>query len=127
MAEQAIKTDAAIAADAIDWGAVRGDFPILQRQIHGKPLVYLDSAASAQKPRAVIDSMRDAYTHHYANVHRGLHVLSEEATDLYELARKKLADFIGASAPSEVVLTAGATMGAKHDSPILWRCGAEGR
>ena len=116
MAEQAIKTDAAIAdaaiaADAIDWGAVRGDFPILQRQIHGKPLVYLDSAASAQKPRAVIDSMRDAYTHHYANVHRGLHVLSEEATDLYELARKKLANFIGASAPDEVVLTAGATMG----------------
>ena len=116
MAEQAIKTDAVLAAEVLasemlDLEAVRGDFPILQRQIHGQPLVYLDSAASAQKPRAVIDAMEDAYTHHYANVHRGLHVLSEEATDGYELARKKVADFIGASAPDEVVLTAGATMG----------------
>ena len=116
MAEQAIKTDAVLASEMLasemlDLDAVRGDFPILQRQIHGQPLVYLDSAASAQKPRAVIDAMEDAYTHHYANVHRGLHVLSEEATDGYELARKKVADFIGASAPSEVVLTAGATMG----------------
>ena len=69
-----------------DAEAARADFPILQRQVHGKPLVYLDSAASAQKPRAVIDAMSQAMEHSYANVHRGLHTLANETTDAYEAA-----------------------------------------
>jgi cysteine desulfurase/selenocysteine lyase len=87
---------------------VRAEFPILQRQVHGKPLVYLDSAASAQKPRAVIEAMSWAMEHSYANVHRGLHTLANETTDAYEGARKKVAGFVGAE-PSEIVFTKGGT------------------
>ena len=93
---------------AFDADSVRGEFPILGRQVNGKPLVYLDSAASAQKPRAVIDAMVHAMEHSYANVHRGLHTLANETTEAYEAARKSVARFIGAEA-SETVFTKGAT------------------
>jgi cysteine desulfurase/selenocysteine lyase len=93
---------------AFDAEAVRAEFPILSRQVNGKPLVYLDSAASAQKPRAVIEAMTRAMEHSYANVHRGLHTLANETTDAYEGARKAVAAFIGA-APGEIVFTKGGT------------------
>ncbi len=89
---------------------IRSDFPILSRKIHGKPLVYLDSAASAQKPKVVIDALVSAYCDTYSNVHRGLHFLSEASTDAYEAVRGKVAHFIGAKSGDEIVLTAGATM-----------------
>ncbi|MDC1408686.1 cysteine desulfurase [Candidatus Puniceispirillum sp.] len=89
---------------------IRSDFPILSRKIHGKPLVYLDSAASAQKPKVVIDALVSAYCDTYSNVHRGLHFLSEASTDAYEAVRGKVAHFIGAKSDDEIVLTAGATM-----------------
>jgi len=93
---------------AFDAEAVRAEFPILSRQVNGHPLVYLDSAASAQKPRAVIEAMTRAMEHSYANVHRGLHTLANETTEAYEGARAKIAAFIGAE-PSEVVFTKGGT------------------
>ncbi|RAK69033.1 cysteine desulfurase [Phenylobacterium kunshanense] len=93
---------------AFDVQAVRAEFPILLRHVHGKPLVYLDSAASAQKPRAVIEAMTRAMEHSYANVHRGLHTLANETTDAYEGARSKIAGFIGAD-PHEIVFTKGGT------------------
>jgi cysteine desulfurase/selenocysteine lyase len=76
-----------------DVEAVRRDFPILSRTVHGKPLVYLDNGASAQKPQAVIDAVSHAYSHEYANVHRGLHYLSNAATDAYENAREIVQTF----------------------------------
>lgn len=93
---------------AFDAEAIRAEFPILGRQVNGKPLVYLDSAASAQKPRAVIDAMAQAMEHSYANVHRGLHTLANETTEAYEGARKKVAAFIGAE-PAEIAFTKGGT------------------
>src|ERR1700733_11653474 len=93
---------------AFDAEAVRAEFPILGRQINGKPLVYLDSAASAQKPRVVIDAMVRAMEHSYANVHRGLHTLANETTEGYEAARKSVARLLGAD-PAEIVYTKGAT------------------
>ena len=93
-----------------DSEAIRADFPILAREVHGKPLVYLDSAASAQKPRQVLDALLSAYQDTYSNVHRGLHFLSEASTDAYEAVRGKVANFIGAAHGDEIVLTAGATM-----------------
>lgn len=93
---------------AFDAEAVRTQFPILSRQVNGKPLVYLDSAASAQKPRAVIAAMSRAMEHSYANVHRGLHTLANETTDAYEAARQSVARFIGADV-GEIVFTKGAT------------------
>ena len=93
---------------AFDAEAARAEFPILQRQINGKPLVYLDSAASAQKPRAVIDAMTHSMEHSYANVHRGLHTLANETTDAYEAARKTVARFVN-SQPTEIVFTKGGT------------------
>ncbi len=93
-----------------DFDKIRADFPILSRTVHGKPLVYLDSAASAQKPQQVMDALLAAYTETYANVHRGLHFLSEASTDAYEAVRGKVAHFIGAASGDEIVLTAGATM-----------------
>ena len=93
-----------------DFDKIRADFPILSRTVHGKPLVYLDSAASAQKPQQVMDALLAAYTKTYANVHRGLHFLSEASTDAYEAVRGKVAHFIGAASGDEIVLTAGATM-----------------
>ena len=93
---------------AFDTEAIRAEFPILRRRVNGKPLVYLDSAASAQKPRAVIEAMVHAMEHSYANVHRGLHTLANETTEAYEGARKKIAAFIGAE-PAEIVFTKGGT------------------
>src|SRR3954471_25033985 len=93
---------------AFDVEAVRAEFPILERQVHGKPLVYLDSAASAQKPRAVIAAMTRAMEHSYANVHRGLHTLANETTEAYEAARKSVARLLGAD-PTEIVFTKGGT------------------
>lgn len=95
---------------AFDVETVRAEFPILGRQVNGKPLVYLDSAASAQKPRAVIEAMTRAMEHSYANVHRGLHTLANETTDAFEAARRKAAALIGAG-EGEIVFTKGATEG----------------
>jgi len=99
-----------IMAQSIDVEKIRADFPILSREVHGKPLVYLDSAASAQKPQQVIDALVSAYCDTYSNVHRGLHFLSEASSDAYEAVRGKVAEFIGAQSSDEIVLTAGATM-----------------
>lgn len=94
-----------------DVARVRTDFPILGRQVNGKPLVYLDNGASAQKPQVVIDAMTQAYSMEYANVHRGLHYLSNLATDHYEAVRGKIARFLNAGSEDEIVFTTGATEG----------------
>ncbi len=93
----------------IDVEKVRRDFPILKRKINGRPLVYLDSAATSQKPKAVIKSIVDYYENHNANVHRGIHVLSKEATAMAEGARKKVAGFIGADSEKEVIFVRNAS------------------
>jgi cysteine desulfurase/selenocysteine lyase len=92
-----------------DVAAVRKDFPILARRVHGKPLAFLDSAASAQKPRAVIDAITDLYSGHYANVHRGVYQLSLESTEMLEAVRDKVAAFLGARDRREIVFTNNAT------------------
>jgi cysteine desulfurase / selenocysteine lyase len=89
--------------------ALRADFPILAREIHGKPLAYLDNAASTQKPRAVIGALSDFYSAHYSNIHRGVHTLSEEATAAYEGARDKVASFIHAPQPRTVIFVRNTT------------------
>ena len=94
-----------------DVEAVRRDFPILGREVHGRPLVYLDNGASAQKPRAVIQAITEAYAMDYANVHRGLHYLSSVATEKYEAVRGKVQRFLGAAREEEIVFTTGSTMG----------------
>ena len=98
-----------LANDRFDVERVRADFPILGQQIYGKPLVYLDSAASAQKPRAVLEAMRACYETYYANVHRGVHYLSQRSTDAFEAARDKVAGFINAKSSDEIVFTRGGT------------------
>ena len=97
-------------AREVDWAGVRRDFPILERKVHGKPLVYLDSANTSQKPRQVIEAVDGFYRKHNANVSRAVHQLGEEATALYEGARDKLAAFLGANHRDEIVLTSGTTM-----------------
>jgi len=104
----ALKVGQKTNAPPYDLERVRRDFPILARRVFGKPLVYLDNGASAQKPRQVIDTMRDVMESDYANVHRGVHFLSQRATDRYEAARDKVARFIGAEA-REIVFTRNAT------------------
>ena len=94
---------------AYDVAAIRADFPILARQVHGKPLVYLDNGASAQKPRAVIDAVTYAYENEYANVHRGLHFLSNAATDAYEKARETVRRFLNAPSAEQIVFTKSTT------------------
>ena len=94
---------------AFDVQAARAEFPILRRQVNGKPLVYLDSAASAQKPRAVIEAMTRAMEGSYANVHRGLHALANETTEAYEKARENVRRLINAASASEIVFTKGTT------------------
>ena len=94
---------------AYDVRKVRDDFPILSRTVHEKPLIYLDNAASAQKPRAVIDAERRVYEECYANVHRGVHELSMRATDAYEGARSIVQRFLGAASVKEIVFTRGTT------------------
>src|ERR1700724_233944 len=92
-----------------DVNRIRADFPILGMQVYGKPLVYLDNAASAQKPQAVLDRLNQAYTSQYANVHRGLHYLANEATEAYEGAREKVAAFLNAKRKEEIIFTRNAT------------------
>jgi len=92
-----------------DVAAIRRDFPILSREVYGKPLVYLDNGASAQKPQAMIDAVTHAYAHEYANVHRGLHFLSNAATDAYEAAREKVRRFLNAASVDEIVFTKSTT------------------
>ncbi len=94
---------------AYDVNRIRADFPILATQVYGKPLVYLDNAASAQKPNAVLDRLHQAYTTQYANVHRGLHYLANEATEAYEGAREKVAAFLNAGRKEEIIFTRNAT------------------
>jgi cysteine desulfurase/selenocysteine lyase len=89
----------------------RGDFPILTRVVNGRPLIYLDSAASSQRPRTVIEAMTRYYEQNHANVHRSIHTLGEEATELYEQARDRVQRFIGAATREEVILTRGTTDG----------------
>jgi cysteine desulfurase/selenocysteine lyase len=99
----------AVVKPAFDVDAVRRDFPILSREVHGKPLVFLDSAASAQKPRQVMDAERYIYEHEYANVHRGIHYLSQICTDRMEAAREKVRAFLNAGKTAEIVFTRNAT------------------
>ncbi|WP_293487979.1 aminotransferase class V-fold PLP-dependent enzyme, partial [Parvibaculum sp.] len=88
---------------------IRTDFPILSREVYGKPLVYLDNAASAQKPRAVLDAVSEAYGNEYSNVHRGMHYLSNAATEKFEAARETARAFLNAASTDEIVFTSGAT------------------
>jgi cysteine desulfurase / selenocysteine lyase len=94
---------------AYDVNRIRKDFPILATEVYGKPLVYLDNAASAQKPQAVLDRLHRAYTTQYANVHRGLHYLANEATEAYEGARETVASFVNAKRKEEIIFTRNAT------------------
>jgi cysteine desulfurase/selenocysteine lyase len=93
----------------VDWKAVREDFPILDQQVHGHPLIYFDNAATTQKPRAVVEALRAYYEHDNANVHRGLHELSSRATEAYERARQRVASYLGAASADEIVFTRGTT------------------
>jgi cysteine desulfurase/selenocysteine lyase len=99
----------AVTNGAYDVARIRADFPALSMQVYGKPLVYLDNAASAQKPQAVLDRLNFAYTREYANVHRGLHYLANAATEAYEGAREKVRAFLNAARPEEIVFTRNAT------------------
>src|SRR6201993_3551752 len=103
------KMDQTTSSSTYDVSRIRADFPILAMQVYGKPLVYLDNAASAQKPRAVLDRLDEAYTTQYANVHRGLHFLANEATEAYEDAREKVKAYLNASRTEEIVFTRNAT------------------
>src|SRR5271157_3051674 len=94
-----------------DWAALRADFPILDQQVHGRPLIYFDNAATTQKPRAVIAALSRYYERDNANVHRGIHELSNRATAAFEAARARAAAFIGARRPEEIVFTRGTTEG----------------
>lgn len=95
----------------IDWAALRKDFPILDQQVHGKPLIYFDNAATSQKPRAVIDALVHYYERDNANVHRGIHELSNRATNRFEAARTRAAKFINAKSADEIIWTRGTTEG----------------
>jgi len=99
----------AVSNGSYDVAKIRADFPALALQVYGKPLVYLDNAASAQKPKAVLDRIQKAYTEQYANVHRGLHYLANEATEAYEGARESVRAFLNAGRPEEIIFTRNAT------------------
>src|ERR1041385_8187051 len=100
-----------VAASPVDWKALREDFPILREQARGHPLIYFDSAATSQKPRPVVEAIQNFYEHENANVHRGLHTLSGRATEAYEHARQRVADYIGAASADEIIFTRGTTEG----------------
>ena len=93
-----------------DYKGIRSEFPFLSRKVNQKPIIYLDSAASSQKPQNVIDQLVKTYSQSYSNIHRGLHTLSEEATNSYEEVRLKIARFINAYSKEEIIFTSGATM-----------------
>ena len=97
----------------LDVDAIRADFPILHQEINGHPLAYLDNAASSQRPRQVIDAVSEYYVRDHANVHRGVHTLSQRATEAFEGARSKVRAFINASSDREVIWTRGTTASAK--------------
>ena len=99
------KSRGASGTTLLDVARIRQDFPILERKVNGRPLVYLDNAATTQKPRQVIDALVDFYEQNNANVHRGVHTLSIESTDMYELARTKVQRFINAPCPESVIWT----------------------
>src|SRR3989442_11117647 len=94
-----------------DWSALRDDFPILDQEVHGQPLIYFDNAATTQKPRAVLETLRHYYECDNANVHRGIHELSNRSTAGFEAARSRAAQFINARSPDEIVFTRGTTEG----------------
>jgi cysteine desulfurase/selenocysteine lyase len=101
---QALNTTA-----GFDVHRIRRDFPMLDRTTRGRPLVYLDNANSTQKPRAVIDTETRFYAEHYSNIHRGVYLLSQEATEAYDAARAKVASFLNARSPKEIVFVRGTT------------------
>jgi cysteine desulfurase/selenocysteine lyase len=105
----ALVAPAAASARPTDWSALRRDFPILDQQVHGKPLIYLDNAATSQKPRAVIDALSHYYERDNANVHRGIHELSNRATAGFEAARARTAKFLNARSADEIIFTRGTT------------------
>ena len=98
-----------VATTYVDWKAIREDFPILREQAHGQPLIYFDSAATSQKPKQVLEALQNYYEHDNANVHRGLHELSSRATEAYERSRRRVAEYLGAASPDEIVFTRGTT------------------
>src|SRR5256885_4799513 len=100
-----------ISSKPVDWKAVRKDFPILEQKVHGHPLIYFDNAATTQKPRPVIEALRQYYERDNANVHRGIHELSNRATAAFEAARGRAAKFINARSADEIVFTRGTTEG----------------
>src|SRR5271168_2702231 len=104
-----MKNIALVNESRFDVMSVRSDFPILARRVHGKPLVYLDNGASAQRPNAVIAAVDDYERNHHANIHRGVHALSQEATALYESARDHLVRFINARSRHELIFVRGTT------------------
>src|SRR5258706_11528793 len=95
--------------DNINWSDWRADFPILDQKVHGQPLIYFDNAATTQKPRAVVEALRHYYEHDNANVHRGIHELSNRATTAFEAARTRAAQYINARSADEIVFTRGTT------------------
>ena len=95
---------------------IRNDFPILQRTVYGRPLVYLDNAATTQKPLCVLDAMREEYLNVNANVHRGVHYLSQQATDLHEAARERVRSFINARSTNEIIFTRAPSSRARRPS-----------
>jgi cysteine desulfurase/selenocysteine lyase len=107
--EPVMGTHPAVSNGSYDVAKIRADFPALALKVYGKPLVYLDNAASAQKPKQVLDRMQRAYTEQYANVHRGLHYLANEATEAYEGARETVRGFLNAGRPEEIIFTRNAT------------------
>jgi cysteine desulfurase / selenocysteine lyase len=98
-----------VAHGIVDWPAIREDFPILRQRVHGHRLIYFDNAATSQKPRPVLETLRHYYEHNNANVHRGLHELSSRATEAYEQSRQRVANYVGAAAADEIVFTRGTT------------------
>ena len=104
-----MKQDAKTTEKKNDWEAIREDFPILNQKINGRPLIYLDNASSSQKPQAVIDAIRNHYTYNNANVHRGIHELSNRSTEIYEGSRKRVAEYLNAANTKEIIFTRGTT------------------
>ena len=104
-----MKQDAKTTEKINDWEAIREDFPILNQKINGRPLIYLDNASSSQKPQAVIDAIRKHYTYNNANVHRGIHELSNRSTEIYEGSRKRVAEYLNAANTKEIIFTRGTT------------------
>ena len=104
-----MKQDAKTTEKINDWEAIREDFPILNQKINGRPLIYLDNASSSQKPQSVIDAIRNHYTYNNANVHRGIHELSNRSTEIYEGSRKRVAKYLNAENTKEIIFTRGTT------------------